>query len=246
LADRAVFRVYRRKSSDILDALIGKEIIGMNGVHDLGGLHGFGPIEYEPDEPVFHESWEGRVFGMSLSLAGDDGPNLDAARHRSERLDPVAYFQNGYYGRWLAAVEMMLHEEGLLGVNELETRLAGAAAQSDSKPLPPPRTDPPLRGLDFIREIDALPKYHNGQPVRTRNHQPAGHCRLPAYARCRPGTVVRVHEAMVFADTNAHHQGENPEYVYTIEFDGEELWGEVAETRTVVNLDLFESYLEER
>ena len=219
----------------------------MNSIHDLGGLHGFGLIEYEPDEPVFHEPWEGRVFGMSLSLAGSDGPNLDAARHRSERLDPVAYFQNGYFGRWLAAVEMMLHEEGLLGADELEARLAGTAPATGTKaPPPPPRTGPPLRGLDFIRKIDAPPKFHVGQAVRTRNHQPAGHCRLPAYARCKRGTVIRVHEAMVFADTNAHNRGENPQYVYTIEFDGVELWGEVAEARTVVNLDLFESYLEQR
>jgi len=218
----------------------------MNSIHDLGGLHGFGPIEYEPDEPVFHEAWEGRVFGMSLSLAGSDGPNLDAARHRSERLDPVAYFQNGYFGRWLAAVEMMLYEEGLLVTDELEARLTGAAPRIRSKTPPTPRTDPPLRGLNFIREIDTPPKFRSGQPVRTRNHQPAGHCRLPAYARCKKGRVIRVHEAMVFADTNAHNLGENPQYVYTIEFDGEELWGEVAESRTVVNLDLFESYLEER
>ena len=217
----------------------------MNSLHDLGGLHGFGPIEYEPDEPVFHEPWEGRVFGMSLGLSGSDGPNLDAARHRGERLDPVAYFQNGYFGRWLGAVELMLHEEGLLAVGELDARLAGEASKIDGKPpRPPARSGPPLRGLDFIREIDAAAQFQAGQAVRTRNHQPAGHCRLPAYARCKRGTVLRVHQAMVFADTNAHNQGENPQYVYTIAFDGDELWGDVAEARTVVNLDLFESYLE--
>jgi len=217
----------------------------MNSLHDLGGLHGFGPIEYEADEPVFHETWEGRVFGISLSLSGSDGPNLDAARHRGERLDPVAYFQNGYFGRWLAAVELMLHEEGLLGIQELDERLAGkTSAPDDRAPPAPPRSGPPLRGLDFIRKIDAAPKFRAGQAVRTRNHQPAGHCRLPAYARCKRGRVVRVHEAMVFADTNAHNLGENPQYVYTIAFDGEELWGEIAEARTVVNLDLFESYLD--
>lgn len=222
-------------------------MIRMNSLHDLGGLHGFGRIAYETNEPVFHEPWEGRVFGMSLSLAGRDGPNLDAARHRGERLDPVAYFQNGYFGRWLAAFELMLHEEGLLGADELEARLAGNNPKAGgSAPPLQPRSGPPLRGLNVIREIDSPPKFQTGQAVQTRNHQPAGHCRLPAYARCKPATVIRVHPAMVFADTNAHNQGENPQYVYTVEFDGRELWGEVAEARTVVNLDLFESYLEER
>jgi nitrile hydratase beta subunit len=217
----------------------------MNSLHDLGGLHGFGPIPYEADEPVFHETWEGRVFGMSLSLSGSDGPNLDAARHRGERLDPVAYFQNGYYGRWLAAVELMLHEQGWLGRTELDDRLAGKTSTPPHQPpAPPARSGAILRGLDFIREIDAPPQFAPGQTIRTRNHQPAGHCRLPAYARCKRGKVIRVHDAMVFADTNAHNLGENPQYVYTIAFDGEELWGDVAEPRTAVHLDLFESYLE--
>jgi nitrile hydratase len=219
----------------------------MNSLHDLGGLHGFGPIPYEADEPVFHEPWEGRVFGMSLSLSGDDGPNLDAARHRGERLDPVAYFKNGYYGRWLAAMELMLHEEALLRPNELDDRLSGKTSAPGGKPpAPPARSGGPLRGLDFIRKIDTPPQFSLGQVIRTRNHQPPGHCRLPAYARCKRGQVIRVHDAMVFADTNAHNLGENPQYVYTIAFDGAELWGEVAESHTVVNLDLFESYLEEQ
>ena len=97
----------------------------MNSIHDLGGQHGFGPVELEQDEPVFHERWEGRVFGMSLASSGRGEFNLDATRHRAERLDPVSYFQNGYFGRWLATLEQMLAEQGLLADGELEAYIAG-------------------------------------------------------------------------------------------------------------------------
>ena len=216
----------------------------MNRFHDLGGQHGFGPVELEPDEPVFHERWEGRVFGMSLASSSSEGINLDATRYRAERLDPVSYFQNGYYGRWLAALELKLEEEGLLAPGELDRRLKGEpeAAVTESEPPPAPEGDP-LRGLHVIREVDDAPAFAEGQSVITRNHQPAGHTRLPAYARCRRGVIIRVHPAMVFPDTNAHEKGENPQYVYTVEFAGEELWGDVAEAGTSVTLDLWESYL---
>ncbi len=215
----------------------------MNGIHDLGGLHGFGKVEVEQDEPVFHERWEGRVFGMSLTFGGRRGPNVDAARHRSERLDPVSYFQNGYFGRWLATFEMMLKEEGVLAEGELEDYMNGAAVQKTADVAAPPPQRRPLRGIDAVREVDHPPLYGEGQAIITRNHQPAGHTRLPAYARCRRGVIKKVHPAMVFADTIAHEQGENPQYVYSVEFDGAELWGDTAEPGTVLRLDLFESYL---
>ncbi|MCZ6499351.1 MAG: nitrile hydratase subunit beta [Gammaproteobacteria bacterium] len=216
----------------------------MNRFHDLGGQHGYGSIEWEPDEPVFHERWEGRVFGMSLATSSSEGINLDATRHRAEQLDPVSYFQNGYFGRWLASLELKLEEEGLLADGELDQRLQGKIKSSakESKPPPAPEGNP-LRGLHVIREVDEPPAFAQGQAIRTRNHQPAGHTRLPAYARCRSGIIARVHPAMVFPDTNAHGKGENPQYVYTVEFAGEELWGDSAEPGTFVRLDLWESYL---
>jgi nitrile hydratase len=216
----------------------------MNRFHDLGGQHGYGSIEWEPDEPVFHERWEGRVFGMSLATSSSEGINLDATRHRAEQLDPVSYFQNGYYGRWLASLELKLEEEELLADGELDQRLQGKIKPSASETeLPAPPEGNPLRGLHVIREVDEAPAYAQGQAIRTRNHQPAGHTRLPAYARCRSGVITRVHPAMVFPDTNAHGNGENPQYVYTVEFAGEELWGDSAEPGTFVRLDLWESYL---
>lgn len=220
----------------------------MNGEHDIGGRHGFGRIEHTPDDPTFHERWEARVFAIALSSGGSrGGVNLDAARHRGERLDPVAYFRNGYYGRWLAALELGLQENGFLAPGELDAWLmggAGPAHKAAPARAPAARRGGPMPNLSFTREVDHAPAFALGQAVLTRNHQPAGHTRLPAYARSRRGVIRRIHPAMVFPDTNAHGLGENPQYVYSVEFDGAELWGDAAEQGTCLMLDLFESYLE--
>jgi nitrile hydratase subunit beta len=211
----------------------------MNGIHDMGGLHGFGRVEVEPGEPVFHERWEARVFGMVRSL----GPgNIDAGRHSIERLDPVAYLEDGYYGRWLAALERTLLDSGVLTAAEIERRL-GAGPPPPRKPGGPRAPWQP-RAVSYVRALDGEPAFAPGDAVRTRNHQPSGHTRLPAYARCRQGAVHRVHPAMVFPDDNAHGRGENPQFLYTVRFEARELWGDGAEANSVVHLDLFESYLQ--
>ncbi len=218
----------------------------MNGVHDLGGYHGFGKIDYDPDEPTFHEPWEGRVFGMAMSVAGSDTGNIDAIRFRAEQLDPVAYFKNGYFGRWLASMEVALVRDGLLSEGELDGRVAGdkvVTPASDAIRAKAQRDGPPNLG-GHIREVNGKPKFKEGQVITTRNHQPAGHTRLPAYARAKRGKISIVFPAMVFPDTNAIGKGENPQYLYNVEFEGRELWGDSAEPGTQVRLDLFESYLE--
>jgi nitrile hydratase subunit beta len=211
----------------------------MNGLHDMGGLHNFGAVDVEANEPVFHQRWEGRVFALTTML----GRNIDQGRHAIECLDPVTYLRNGYYGRWLAALERSLLELGVIARAELDARTAA----------PPVRRAPRARGAKrnwrprpapVDRAVDRPAAFSVGQRVVTRNHQPPGHTRLPAYARCRRGTIHRVHAAMVFPDDHAHGRGENPQYVYTVVFAGDELWGPSAEAGTVVFLDLFESYLD--
>ena len=218
----------------------------MNGIHDMGGLHGFGRVVVEPDEPVFHERWEGRVFGIAQSLGG----NIDAGRHAIERLDPVAYLQHGYYGRWLAAVERSLAGLGIVTPDEIAAEIAkrrrarrrrARRSERDTERATRGRWRP--RARRYARAIAAAPTFSTGQAIITRDLQPSGHTRLPAYARRRRGTIVRVHPAMVFPDDNAHGRGENPQYLYTVRFDGRELWGADAEPGVVVHIDLFESYL---
>jgi nitrile hydratase len=214
----------------------------MNGIHDMGGMHGFGAVVVEPNEPVFHTRWESRVFAMAQSLPGN---NIDAGRHSLERLDPVAYLKDGYYGRWLAAMERTLAALGIVAPDAIEARIRARGRRrraARARRGAGPAWRPAVRS--YSRPVDAQPAFAPGQHVRTKNHQPAGHTRLPAYARARAGVVVRQHAAMVFADDNAHHRGENPQYVYTVRFDGSELWGDAAEPGACVHLDLFESYLQ--
>lgn len=213
----------------------------MNGIHDMGGLHGFGRVVVEPDEPVFHHRWEARVFGMVQSLGGG---NIDAGRHAIERLDPVSYLRNGYYGRWLAAFENTLADLGVVTPDEVAARmtsLRSSPAKARSTAAPGPWT--PARS-SYVREVARTPRFTLNDAVRTRNHQPGGHTRLPAYARTRRGTIQAVHPAMVFPDDNAHGRGENPQHLYTVRFDAAELFGADAEPGAVVHLDLFEPYLE--
>jgi nitrile hydratase subunit beta len=211
----------------------------MNGIHDMGGLHGFGRVVVEQDEPVFHEPWEGRVFGIAQSFRG----NIDAGRHSLERLDPVTYLKEGYFGRWLASMERALQALGIVTGADIEARMRARRRRRRPKAAAPRVAWRPV-GRPYARRIDAAPAFAPGQRVRTRNLQPAGHTRLPAYARNRGGIVTARHPAMVFPDDNAHDRGENPQYLYTVRFDGRELWGATAEAGTCVHVDLFESYLE--
>lgn len=219
---------------------------GVNGLHDMGGLHGFGPVEPEPDEPVFHARWEARVFGMVVGAGGGAG-NVDSFRHSLERLDPVTYLRHGYYGRWLAALERTLVQLGVLAAEEIEARTRRGIEPRQGTPTAPAGAASswtPPRARSFARTVDRPPRFIAGQAVRTRNHQPPGHTRLPAYARRMPGTIERVHPAMVYPDDHAHGRGENPQHLYTVRIEGRELWGDAAEPGTVVHLDLFEPYLE--
>jgi hypothetical protein len=190
----------------------------MDGIHDLGGMHGFGPVVVDPDEPLFHAGWEGRVFALvGLAIAGGLA-NLDAFRHAIERLSPVEYLTAGYYGRWLAALERLVAEHGAL-----------------------PR---PARAGTARRDAPRAARFAAGDAVVARNVHPAGHTRLPRYVRGRRGVVVHVHPAWVFPDTNAHERGEHPQYVYGVRFAATELWGDDADPAASVHVDLFESYLE--
>jgi nitrile hydratase beta subunit len=220
----------------------------MDGIHDMGGMHGFGPVVVEADEPVFHATWEGRVMAMANLLRGEGLTNVDAFRHAIERMDPAEYLATGYYGRWMAALERLLVEAGVLAPGEIEARLRGTPSGNEAaakKTAAPPGAQT-SRGAEagVIRTVGNSPRFALGRAVRARNIHPEGHTRLPRYARGRRGVVDRVHPACVFPDTHAHGLGENPQYVYSVRFAAGELWGEDAEPGATVRLDLFEDYLE--
>jgi nitrile hydratase len=212
----------------------------VHGIHDLGGMHGFGPVEVEPDEPVFHARWERRVLGMVYQVVGFGWASIDAFRHGIERMDPIAYLTAGYYGRWLASLERVVVERGVLRPGDVDARSAGEAVSPPETMPAPPATVP----SGFVRELDRAPRFRPGDAVRARVASPPGHTRLPRYVAGRRGVVHRVQPPCVFPDTNAHGLGERPQHLYGVRFAAADLWGDGAEPGTWVHVDLFEPYLE--
>jgi nitrile hydratase len=217
----------------------------MNGAHDMGGMHGMGPVMPEANEPVFHEPWEGRVFAINRATAALGKWNIDVMRHSIERLPPGDYLRMSYYEKWLGGLITRLEESGLVTRAELES---GRAAPDSPKAAPPMAADQvtaavPERGW-FARRVNEPPRFAVGQTVRARKINPTGHTRLPRYARGAVGIVDRIHGAHVFPDTNAHFRGENPRHLYSVRFTARELWGEAAAARDAVYIDLWEDYIE--
>lgn len=217
----------------------------MNGSHDVGGMHGFGPVQADPEEPLFHAPWERTVFGM-LRATLPRCFNIDEFRHAIERMGNIAYLDSTYYEHWLACLEMLLVEKGVLDAGELDARVAAAEAGTLAEPPLPAQARITVShpgGIPYWRE-GPPPRFAEGDRVRARNLHPRGHTRLPRYARGRRGVIAATHGVMVYPDSNAHGQGEQPQAVYSVRFAAEELWGADAEGRGAVFLDLWESYLE--
>jgi nitrile hydratase beta subunit len=223
----------------------------LDGIHDLGGKEGFGPVVREPNEPIFHGAWELKVFTI-VRAAVDAGArsNIDQFRHAIERIDPVAYLTHTYYGRWLGGIENLLVENGVLTRAEIDARHKKMGGSGDdlvaSRPADKPDRVKPAEDNHAIRPVDHAAKYDVGDLVKTRHTGVPGHTRLPAYARGRRGRIVALHGGWVYPDTNAHGHGEMPQHLYTVAFDGDELWGKFSEPGLVVHLDLFEPYLTRR
>lgn len=217
----------------------------MNGVHDMGGMHGMGPIQYEKNEPVFHELWESRAFALELAVGSWGKSPIDASRHQRELIPPAEYLRMSYYEKWLAGLVERLVKSGLVTAAELES---GGPAPSSPKAIPPLTADkvPPLiaQGGPASRDVPAVPHFQMGQRVRARNMHPVGHTRLPRYVRAKLGTIERDHGVFVFPDTNAHFLGEKPQHLYSVRFATRELWGEQAAPHDAVYLDLWDDYLE--
>jgi nitrile hydratase len=213
----------------------------------MGGMEGFGPIDPEPEtqEPVFHAPWEGRVYGMNVSLGFLRLWNIDQTRHSLERLKPTLYLRP-YYERWFAGIESRLMEHGLVTTEEMRTgkELSPVPSEIKDRALKAEMIGSvPLRVRNYTRQIDAEPRFKPGDRVRTVNRHPHGHTREPRYLRGRVGTIHEHYGAQVFPDVSARgiDQGE---HLYAVRFEASELWGESADPRSAVYADLWEPYLE--
>lgn len=219
----------------------------MDGIADMGGTEGWGAVPAPtPDEPPFEQPWEGRAFALTLlSMGRISGRNLDAFRHALERLDREAYLDDGYYGRWLNAAELMLTESAIIAPGAVDARVRALQGEQVEEPPVPEAAKPDYAatGPGSLREVSEPPRFAPGDRVRARDLSPAGHTKLPRYVRGHVGTVEAVQPGHLLPDTHAHFQGENPQHVFTVAFDSHELWGADAETFTLT-IELFDSYLE--
>lgn len=217
----------------------------MNGVHDMGGMHGMGPVVAEKNEPVFHAIWESRLFAMRRGAAAWGKWNIDASRFAVERVAPSEQLQASYFARQYIAFAKLLVERGLVTADEMAT---GRPTPGQPKLTPPLTLDKVTvmvsKGSPTNREIKITPRLREGQAVRTRQIHPTTHTRLPRYARGRTGTIIRDHGVFVFPDTNCQFLGEKPQHLYSVRFAARELWGEQAEPQDSVYLDLWDDYLD--
>jgi len=218
----------------------------MNGVHDMGGMHGFGAVVAETDEPLFHAAWEARVLALVLAMGAWRRWNIDSSRYQREQIPGEQYLRMSYYERWLTALVEQIAACGLATRAEL-TR--GAPDPQAPKQTPALRADGVerllcSRGRGSERAAVAPAQFQLGAQVRVKNFHPVGHTRAPRYVRGKRGSIVRMHGAHVLPDSNAHFQGEAPEPLYGVRFAARELWGDAANPRDSVYVDLWESYIE--
>jgi nitrile hydratase beta subunit len=215
----------------------------MDGIHDMGGMDGFGQVEAEQNEPPFHETWEGRVMAMSRAMGYAGAWHIDHSRYAQERIAPHIYLEASYYQKWALAMETNLVERALAGKDEL----AAGHALRPGKALPRKFTADLAEKLtrgSFYRPPQAPARFTVGDRVRTKNIHPATHTRLPRYARDKVGVVERCHGCHMYPDSVASNLGDNPQWLYTVVFDGPELWGPDSDPTLKVSIEAFEPYLE--
>ena len=216
----------------------------MNGIHDMGGMHGFGKVEPEPDEPPFHAEWEERVLAMQRAMRFTNAWNIDQSRDAIERLPPSRYLAASYYERWALGMQRAALEKGLIDPDEI----AAGHALRPGKSVERVMTKNDLRAIEKRGNFDRPPsgeaRFKPGDRVRTRNINPPTHTRLPRYARDRVGVIEAVRGCHVFPDAVTTGRGEDPQWLYTVVFDARELWGEKADPTLTVSVEAFEPYLE--
>ena len=221
----------------------------MDGIHDLGGMHGFGPVVVPGGEAPYHERWEGRVFALHLLVKLERLGARPGGRATREEMDPADYLAASYYERWLWSAEQGLLRKGTIAAGEVEELMGRLAAGG---PEPPPHRDPEqaARAVMWLQEVVPMQpatrsRFVPGQGVRVRRMHPAGHTRCPRYVRGALGVVERVRGLGELPDLAVYSKDAPVEPVYSVAFRSDELWGRGEEPPWTVALDLWESYLEE-
>ncbi len=235
----------------------------MTAPSDMGGrTEFFAPVVRESEEPVFHERWEGRVFGFANFLLPLLGRNVDILRFGMEQV-PREVYLSSYYRRWLGGFETLLEQAGYLTPGEVEARIAGRSAPARRRIsrlrlnvtsravgslLHPTlarwyagRVLPRLLGTS--RPALRRGRFAPGDHVRVRSIRAVPYTRQPGYVTGKPGVIVAKLGATVFPDAKATGRHALPQHLYTVAFQAADLWGAAAEAGTEVRVDLYESYL---
>jgi nitrile hydratase beta subunit len=217
----------------------------MEGAQDMGGVAWSGPVRPEPNEPTFHAEWERRAFAITMAMGMPGGWNIDMSRFAREDRPHEDYLAKSYYQIWLAGLERLMLERDLIASDEI------AAGKSLLPPKPVAKTLTPEdvaavlhRGGPTEREATTPARFAAGDRIRAKTIHPPTHTRLPRYVRGHAGVVERVLGCHVFPDSNATGAGENPQWLYTVTFDGVELWGQESDPNLTVSVDAWEPYLE--
>ncbi len=216
----------------------------MDGVHDMGGMHGFGKVEPEQNEPVFHAQWEGRCLALNRAMGATGAWTIDEGRAGIEELPPDVYLSRSYYGKWALRLENMVVKLGLAGADEIAAGHALRPGKPPQRKLSAADVAKTLTRGSFGRPVKSPARFKVGDRVRTKNIHPVTHTRLPRYARGRVGVIEALRGCHVFPDSTAIGAGENPQWLYTVLFDGRELWGENADPTLKVSIEAFEPYLD--
>ena len=212
----------------------------MNGIHDMGGMQDMGPIKREPNEPIFHAEWERRAFALRFAVD-------EADRYQIELIPPADYLRMSYYEKWLVSIEEAVKKAGLVTLAELKSGQAVGGVIKGRHALSVAEvTAVTSPGWDPTAKLTATARFQVGQRVRARNINPMGHTRLPRFARGKLGVIERDGGVEYLQDTDAqgHWEKKPPQHVYCVRFTARELWGEHANPRDSVYVDLWEDYLE--
>lgn len=216
----------------------------MNGVHDMGGMHGFGPVVDEKDEPPFHEAWEGRAYAMHRAMGMAGVWNLDMSRYAQETLPAHVYLKSSYYERWSRGLEALLLQFGLVSKEEIAARRSLQPGKTLPNKLKAADVPKILTRSSYARPARAPARFAVGDRVRMKNINPPTHTRLPRYVRGHVGTIEANRGCHVFPDSVTTGKGDDPHWLYTVVFDGRDLWGPQSDPTVKVSVEAWEPYLE--
>ena len=224
----------------------------MNGVHDLGGTDGLGPVVAEKNEPVWHADWEKAAFTMFPTNFAKGYFGVDEFRFGIEQMHPAEYLLSPYYDHWAHTIEHYTVKAGVIDPQELDERTRYYLDNPDA-PVPD-RKDPELvslmetivrQGGSARRESDRPARFKVGDRVRVKDDSPFGHTRRARYIRGRTGVVDSAHGTFIYPDSAGNGLGDDPQHVYTVVFRATDLWGEEeADPNQTVTFDVWEPYLE--